>query len=121
MSINTITFLKDVFKFNIFFIMVNPIIKILEISSIEEWRLLINELREGTVYTVTVELIIDSNFYDSINPTIVLIEPFLITKESDAITIADYIIASSINASIMFNLSDDKIPKFLVKYSKIYN
>jgi hypothetical protein len=126
LSISRITFLKDIVPSDITIIN-NPSISIHHINDFIEWKFFLNQLEVDKVYVVTLEFVHIWDYYNSDGPIITLSNPFLITKNSNARVISNFVLEKIIEAIICFDLKENisnskdiinnnNIPGVIVKY-----
>lgn len=126
MSINRITYFHDLIEHGIF-IFNNPYISIFNFSDSLDVKHFLEELNEDQIYVVTFEFVYSFSTYDEEGPTINLSKPILVTKNSNPVTISNFI-RSRINDCINIYCFDDTLiysdkstndTGVIVKYKKI--
>lgn len=127
LSINQITFVKDVFgKSND-----SASINYLENAHITWFKFwdkcevkdFIELLDDNKAYLVSFELILDMESFEQGDPTLLISSPILISKDSNPKLISKFISKKAISACYSYNLTHDiakEAPSILVKYKEIY-
>jgi hypothetical protein len=90
MSISKITFLHEIIP-NDIFILNNPYVNRLYFNDTIEINQFLNELKNDTVYVVTLEFVYSWLLYEEDGPIINLTKPILITKNSNPRVISNFI------------------------------
>ena len=127
MTINRITFLREILETNYFAWISIPVPEFLHMCDTLEIKYFLDYLEKDKTYVVTFDFIISKASYRAVNPFISLSEPIVITRNSNARLISNYIF-NRINIACntycldedLFNmLSTGDGPGVIAKYSEI--
>jgi hypothetical protein len=126
MSTNKITYLDQIIP-NKFFVFSNPELLVMDSFGFSDIKFFIDSLESDKAYVVTFEFVTSWILYEEDSPSIILSKPILITKNSNPITITQFIYYQIGLAIGNYNLDDDILekigetegPGIIAKYNEI--